>query len=279
MVDRHATRSDEFPSDDDFEWVNAWAASTTQPEPRIEPPAAEADPLPRTADNEVPTLGSAPDTEASTPATAPEAAEPEAVSLVPVAETAPPDVEALEPPAPADHIDAAEASIADDRGPLAPVAEAVDRALDAPPPRVSRWLERRPWTRVFRVVARNPAPPVATIHLVEPMQSSDTQTADSTSRVAEPTQDLPQPAEAELTPTLVEPVLALDQLERDIEEIEWIRDRLLAEPIADAAPLTSAKATVVARRTSDHVPILVGGALALTLLIVFGAAASLASLR
>jgi hypothetical protein len=263
MVDRHATGSDELPSNDDFEWVNAWAASTARAEPEIETPAAEADSAPSLADVEV-----------LTPALAVEAAAPEEVSPIPATEIATPNVEPLEPQAPAHRVAAVD--IDDVTCPLPLVAETPDVSSGARPPRVCGWLVRRPWTRMLRVVARDPDPVAETIHVVEPTAPSDAESA--ASLVAEQTQALPQPAEAEPAPAPVEPVLALDQLERDIAEIELIRDQLLAEPVEAVARVDSAEARAP-KRTSDHVPVLVGGALALTLLVVFGAAASLVSLR
>jgi hypothetical protein len=69
--------------------------------------------------------------------------------------------------------------------------------------------------------------------------------------------------------------LAPDQLERDIAEIEQVRDLLLSLPEPQLAPEAEAPRS----RTSDLVPILVGAALGFILLVVFGAAASFVSLR
>jgi len=68
------------------------------------------------------------------------------------------------------------------------------------------------------------------------------------------------------------------QVERDVDEIVLVRDRLLREfaPAQRNSRSSCGPATV---RTSDFVPILVGGVLAITSLVVFGAAASLVSLR
>jgi hypothetical protein len=66
-----------------------------------------------------------------------------------------------------------------------------------------------------------------------------------------------------------------DQLACDIAEIERVRDKLLAMPVAHAASLSA----IAAVRTSDAVPILVGIVLALTSMMVFAVAASFVSLR
>jgi hypothetical protein len=71
-----------------------------------------------------------------------------------------------------------------------------------------------------------------------------------------------------------------DQLMRDIAEIERARDAL------DALPLTASFSarrrtqalTLVPSRTSDMVPVVVGGVLALVMLTVFGAAAAMTKL-
>lgn len=73
---------------------------------------------------------------------------------------------------------------------------------------------------------------------------------------------------------------ASDQLMRDIAEIERARDAL------DALPLTASFSarrrtqalTLVPSRTSDMVPVVVGGVLALVMLTVFGAAAAMTKL-
>jgi len=71
-----------------------------------------------------------------------------------------------------------------------------------------------------------------------------------------------------------------DQLMRDIIEIERARDAL------DALPLTASFSarrrtqalTLVPSRTADMVPVVVGGVLALVMLMVFGAAAAMTKL-
>jgi len=66
-----------------------------------------------------------------------------------------------------------------------------------------------------------------------------------------------------------------DQLMRDIAEIERVRDRLAALPV----PMRRTRAlTLAASRTTDPVPVVVGGVLALVMLTVFGAAAAMSKL-
>jgi hypothetical protein len=68
-----------------------------------------------------------------------------------------------------------------------------------------------------------------------------------------------------------------DQLMRDIAEIEQVRDKLAAIPVA--APMRRMQAlTLVPARTTDPVPVVIGGVLALVMLTVFGAAAAMSKL-
>ena len=68
-----------------------------------------------------------------------------------------------------------------------------------------------------------------------------------------------------------------DQLMRDIAEIEQVRDRLAAIPVA--VPMRRLQAlTLVPARTTDPVPVVIGGVLALVMLTVFGAAAAMSKL-
>jgi hypothetical protein len=68
-----------------------------------------------------------------------------------------------------------------------------------------------------------------------------------------------------------------DQLMRDIAEIERVRDRLAAIPVAMQMRRTQAL-TLVRSRTTDSVPVMIGGVLALVMLAVFGAAAAMSKL-
>ena len=67
-----------------------------------------------------------------------------------------------------------------------------------------------------------------------------------------------------------------DQLMRDIAEIERTRDALAAMPVRSFSAKRRTQAfTLVASRTSDSAPVVVGGVLALVMLTVFGAAAAM----
>jgi len=71
-----------------------------------------------------------------------------------------------------------------------------------------------------------------------------------------------------------------DQLMIDIAEIERARDALEALPImaSSSARRRTQALTLVPSRTSDMVPVVVGGVLALVMLTVFGAAAAMTKL-
>ena len=71
-----------------------------------------------------------------------------------------------------------------------------------------------------------------------------------------------------------------DQLARDIAEIERARDALDALPLVASfsARRRTQAFTLVPSRTSDMVPVVIGGVLALVMLTVFGAAAAMTKL-
>ena len=70
-----------------------------------------------------------------------------------------------------------------------------------------------------------------------------------------------------------------DQLMRDIAEIERTRDALAAAPLSRPFSKGRTQAlTLVPSRTSDSVPVVIGGVLALVMLTVFGAAAAMTKL-
>jgi hypothetical protein len=78
-------------------------------------------------------------------------------------------------------------------------------------------------------------------------------------------------------PRFVAPSWPDDQLMRDIAEIERVRDRLAAIPVPAQMRRTQAL-TLVPSRTTDSVPVMIGGVLALVMLAVFGAAAAMSKL-
>jgi hypothetical protein len=252
--------------EDDFEWVNAWAAArqplnaVAAPKPAEGQPthstvsaeageAAVADPpivasaSPEPAD--LATFSLTPPAEPESPGRVPEAAQPSSETLVLV----PVDHDATAEPVAA----MGEAETAAALGEATALADHPEATEPAPIPlfEAARRLGRARWHNIFRLVARVNEPPAAL--------------PESPLEAVEPLQEI---AAAEAT-------LAPDQLERDIIEIEMVRDRLFAEHTAVARQRRRASA----RRTSDSVPILVGAALAFTLLVVFGAAASFVSLR
>jgi|1185.fasta_scaffold462453_2 hypothetical protein len=71
-----------------------------------------------------------------------------------------------------------------------------------------------------------------------------------------------------------------DQLAHDIAEIERARDALDALPLAASFSMRrrTQALTLVPSRTSDIVPVVIGGVLALVMLTVFGAAAAMTKL-
>ena len=76
----------------------------------------------------------------------------------------------------------------------------------------------------------------------------------------------------------VVPALPQDQLMRDIAEIERARDALDALPVGGFSARRRQALTLVPSRTTDPVPVVVGGVLALVMLTVFGAAAAMTKL-
>jgi hypothetical protein len=123
---------------------------------------------------------------------------------------------------------------------------------------------RKRWTHLFRIITREGE----TERLTEPGLSMF-DAPEAPSRATGRAQDAGEGNDAEA-------ILDLTRIERDIAEIELVRDRLLSA----SAPARRRTADRLAlARTSDYVPILVGGVLAFTSLVVFGAAASFVSLR
>ena len=89
-------------------------------------------------------------------------------------------------------------------------------------------------------------------------------------------------AVAKVSQPVVAPIahtLPTDQLTRDVAEIERTRDSLAALPVGTFSVRRRTQAfTLVPARTSDPVPVVIGGVLALVMLTVFGAAAAMTKL-
>ena len=83
------------------------------------------------------------------------------------------------------------------------------------------------------------------------------------------------PTDAQPTPAAP---ISPDQLMRDIAEIERVRDTLAAQPAPVFAKGRTQALTLVPARTTDAVPVVIGGVLALVMLTVFGAAAAMTKL-
>jgi hypothetical protein len=84
---------------------------------------------------------------------------------------------------------------------------------------------------------------------------------------------------AEQPPVLnVAPLIPSDQLMRDIAEIERARDALAAMPTLVYGTRRTQALTLVPARTTDAVPVVIGGVLALVMLTIFGAAAAMTKL-
>jgi hypothetical protein len=87
------------------------------------------------------------------------------------------------------------------------------------------------------------------------------------------------PIAAEQAPVVsVTPVIAGDQLLCDIAEIERARDALAALPVPAYEKRRTQALTLVPARTTDPVPVVIGGVLALVMLTLFGAAAAMTKL-
>ena len=116
---------------------------------------------------------------------------------------------------------------------------------------VNAWAESRPEPLAVPVTAEAPKP------------------------IAPAMADTPKPVMAKIAPALPE-----DQLMRDIAEIERVRDALDAEQLAGSfsAKKRMQALTLVPSRTTDPVPVVIGGVLALVMLTVFGAAAAMSKM-
>ena len=234
MSDQPHTRGDAGALEDDFEWVNAWAASM-RPVPPAPAPASGGY---RAADARTET--------------------PSPVRMRTERTAAADKVGAGKAERVARKADSLPSSVARDAGSRAARARDGNDALatlagESVPSALAGRRPRR-WTSLFRRASR------------------------ASSHEADTARELfvldPSGAPAALTDTGGKPASTAaagdaDQLARDIAEIAHRRDQLLALATRSAG---GPKAS----RTSDYVPILVGGVLAL---IVFGAAVSFVSLR
>ena len=123
---------------------------------------------------------------------------------------------------------------------------------------VNAWAESAQATRAEPAVMTPPVEPVVTA----PVEA-----------VAAPVPPKP------VMTARIAPALPEDQLMRDIAEIERARDALAAMPVAASLSKRRTQAlTLVPSRTTDPVPVVVGGVLALVMLTVFGAAAAMTKL-
>ena len=277
MFDQTHARGDASAVEDDFEWVNAWAA-TLRPAPIAAPTAAPAanlaiaDAGPAQAHARPAESGGSIVMSRPTPAAAGSGEAPIAIDRVATSAAAArgavveagsplPDPAVNAAPATAAHVastlHAVEATAADATDTDAATARLAEGGSAAIPPfDAERRIGRKRWTNLFRMIVRESEP--------------DLRAANELAEAA-PESHAAHDAEAE-------PILAADQLRRDIADIVFIRDRLLAEAAAEERKKRSV-ARFARMRTSDYVPILVGGVLAFTSLVVFGAAASFVSLR
>ena len=144
-------------------------------------------------------------------------------------------------------------------------AEQVPEVQPAAVPSFETVPRRKRWTHLFRIIARESE----TENLAERERSMPDASQDASSDGR-----APDPGEGNCG----DATLDLSQIKRDVAEIEAVRDRLLSE-VAPANRRIRSADRLASARTSDYVPILVGGVLALTSLVVFGAAALFVSLR
>ena len=249
------------PESDDFEWVNTWATGA--------PAATDAKPPQQPAETS---------TSASDRATPP--APQETISAAPVrvvAETQgrdvvaarPTDTVAPQPPVTAPPnfaervVRASRKRTSDADQFVHPATRRFFAALRAPVSLARNETPAAPAT-TSPELAPEPAPAAAEVHETP---SLETPVAPAASEPA-----MVESAEATLAPEA-------SQLDRDIADIECARDALVdAEPTAIAEP-RRIRGRFAALRHAESVPILVGSVVGATLLLVFGAAASLISLR
>jgi hypothetical protein len=279
MIHRPHTNGEEITLEQEFEWVNAWAESTRSASAPAEVSVAKdrarsspsETPRAETPRAETPLHGKAP-----ADAEMPQRAETRARMKVPeTADAAKLHVRSMQlvsaldpdPAVPAANTAAPEQP-ADQVNPGFVRIDGVE-SLDSSPDALSQGSEnghrRTRWSDLFRLVTRTPN-----------QRRDDSADADAARDLfvldAAPATSLD---DVQVTASPPAQATAPDQLALDVAEIEIVRDKLLARPLAHDAPL----GTIAPVRTSDAVPILVGVVLALTSMIVFAVAASFVSLR
>jgi hypothetical protein len=306
---------DQPAAEDDFEWVNAWAASAREGKnPRAAVASENAPQAPVSAVTliEAPPLAE-PVLAADSAAPAPEPVVDTAVPQLPAS-----SLDGIVPEPSARFEDEGAGEVDSATRPNADVDASIPQSTEVMPlpetPVQVRPPRRAPWTSLFRLVsgdagrlprdlgAEHPVATHETVQLDAPTpgaiaselvdQAHETVQLDAATPDAIPSEPADQTHETVRldapTPFAIpsEPAdqqcdadvaLTPDQLERDIAEIELVRDQLLSE-LEPAASLAAPEPSLLSR-TSDMVPILVGGALGFILLVVFGAAASFVSLR
>lgn len=291
------------PASDDFEWVNAWAGAdkpAAKPEPKFEPkptPARREEPVvAKTADADARARDSAaPRTAEAVAPNAPASAQAasqgtnQATPRDPAtrpARKAAGDPELLVHPATRRFFSALRAPIPVQRDATPPApTETVDGSSGKPAiePKVEPKVTvepkttAEPKTTVEPTQATVPQPAPTREPAPAAMPKPASKPASATTLPADTVKAREPVALASSEPTLVREV---DLLDRDIADIELARDALLEPaPLATAAPRKVLRERLAALRNPDSVPILVGSVVGVTLLIVFGAAASLISLR
>jgi hypothetical protein len=96
-----------------------------------------------------------------------------------------------------------------------------------------------------------------------------------------PLAEIPNVSPASPGPVIAPVARALpdDQLMRDVVEIERARDAIAVMPVGSFSVRRRTQAlALVPSRTTDPVPVVIGGVLALVMLMVFGAAAAMTKL-
>ena len=289
MIYRPQTDGDELPLGQDFEWVNAWAESARNPSAAegasvskdhagsSQSDTSRAETLrPETSRRETLHVEKRPNGKAPAGAEMPARLEARPRVMEPEATEAAklhmPPIELVSALDPDPAVPAADTAVIEQ--PAAEVnpgfirIDGVD-SLDSSPDAVSQdnenRLRRGRWSDLFRLVTRTPN-----------LRRDESADADAARELfvldaapVAPLDDPKAPASSEAEATVP------DQLACDIAEIEIVRDKLLALPLAHDASL----GVTAAVRTSEAVPILVGVVLALTSMIVFAVAASFVSLR